>query len=196
MKKQLILSTGNKGKIGELKAILKDLNLDLRSKDELGLKDLDVDETESTLSGNAMLKARAIWEKSGGIVLADDTGLFVDELDGEPGVYSARYAGEDASDFDNRKKLLKKLGQSKDRKARFITVMAIIFEDGSSDTIEGVCEGQIADMERGIGGFGYDSIFIPLGYSQTFAELDSSIKNKISHRARALKNLIERLEEL
>lgn len=192
--KRLILSTGNKGKIDELKEILEDLDLDIKSKDEVGFSDLDVEETESTLAGNAMLKAKAIWSERRDMVLADDTGLFVDSLDGEPGIYSARYAGEDASDADNRKKLLEKLEGFESRQARFITAIAIIFEDGSSEVIEGVCEGKISGEEYGERGFGYDSVFVPEGYDKTFAELDASVKNKISHRARALSELRELLE--
>lgn len=194
--KKIILSTGNRGKIEELKEILKDLDLDVRSKDEVGLGCLDVEETEDTLVGNARIKARAIWDRCGEIVLADDTGLFVDALDGEPGVYSARYAGEAASDGDNRKKLLKKLEGFENREARFITAIAIMFEDGRSSVIEGICEGQISQEEKGERGFGYDSVFIPKGYDKTFAQLDASVKNQISHRAKALIKLKELLEEL
>lgn len=194
MKRKLVLSTGNKGKIAELKVILEDLNLDIRSKDEVGLMGLEVEETEDTLAGNAMLKAKAIWKECRGMVLADDTGLFVDQLDGEPGIYSARYAGEGSSDSDNRKKLLEKLSGTSSRSARFITAIAIIFEDGSSKVIEGVCEGEIAECEQGDRGFGYDSVFIPEGYDGTFAQLDASVKNDISHRARALSKLRELLE--
>lgn len=194
--KKIILSSGNRGKIEELKEILKDLDLDIRSKDQVGLSDLDVEETEDTLAGNAMIKARAIWDRCGQVVLADDTGLFVDALDGEPGIYSARYAGNHASDADNRKKLLQNLEGFENREARFITAIAIILEDGSSSVIEGICEGQISQEEYGERGFGYDSIFIPKGYEETFAQLNASVKNQISHRAKALIKLKEKLRDL
>lgn len=194
--KKIILSTGNKNKVREIKEILKDLRLQVVSKDEVGLSDMDVEETEKTLSGNALKKARAIWEETKAAVMADDTGLFVDGLGGEPGVYSARYAGEHADDRDNRAKLLKNMEKSEDRSARFITSIALVFEDGSSEVIEGECVGRITEFEKGENGFGYDSIFMPDGYDKTFAELPSETKNIISHRAKALTKFKERLERL
>lgn len=194
--KKIILSTGNKNKVREIKEILKDLRLQVVSKDEVGLSDMDVEETEKTLSGNALKKARAIWEETKAAVMADDTGLFVDSLGGEPGVYSARYAGEHADDRDNRAKLLKNMEKAEDRSARFITSIALVFEDGSSEVIEGECVGRITEFEKGENGFGYDSIFMPDGYDKTFAELPSETKNIISHRAKALTKFKERLERL
>jgi XTP/dITP diphosphohydrolase len=194
--KRIVLSTDNKNKVREIKSILKDLSFEVISKSEAGLSDIEVEETESTLSGNALLKAKAISEKTKGIVLADDTGLFVEALDGEPGVYSARYAGEDGNDKKNREKLLEKLKNSKNRKAKFVTSIAIVFEGGNTEIIEGECRGVITEAEIGTNGFGYDSIFVPEDYEETFAELGNEVKNRISHRAKALEKLKERLESV
>lgn len=194
--KKLILSTGNANKLKEIKEILSGMDFEVVSKDEIGYSDIDVEETESDLAGNAIKKAKAIWDKTGEIVMADDTGLFVDVLGGEPGVYSARYAGENSDDSQNREKLLRELQGKNDRKAKFITSIAIILADGSVEVIEGECAGEISEKERGSRGFGYDSVFIPEGYDATFAELSSDIKNSISHRAKAIAKLKERLEEI
>ncbi|OHW61848.1 Non-canonical purine NTP pyrophosphatase [Andreesenia angusta] len=194
--KRLILSTGNVNKLREIKEILAGMDFEVVSKDEMGYSDIEVEETESDLSGNAIKKAKAIWEQTGEIVMADDTGLFVDALGGEPGVYSARYAGENSDDSQNRAKLLGKLEGKSDRRAKFITSIALVLCDGSVEVIEGECGGKIAEAERGSRGFGYDSVFIPEGYDATFAELSSDVKNSISHRARAIEKLKERLEEI
>lgn len=194
--KRIILSTGNVNKVREIKQILSGKGFEVISKDELGYSNIDVEETEDELAGNAIKKAKAIWEHTGETVMADDTGLFVDALGGEPGVYSARYAGVDSNDAQNRKKLLEKLEHKSDRTARFITSIALVFQDGSVEVIEGECEGRIAEREIGERGFGYDSIFIPEGYDTTFAELSAEVKNSISHRAKALMQLKERLERV
>lgn len=194
--KKLILSTGNANKLREIKEILSGMDFEVVSKDEMGYSDIDVEETESNLAGNAVKKAKAIWDKTGEIVMADDTGLFVDALDGEPGVYSARYAGENSDDTQNREKLLRELHGKSDRRAKFVTSIALVLCDGSVEVIEGECAGEIAEAERGSRGFGYDSLFVPEGYDATFAELSAEVKNRISHRARAIEKLKERLEEI
>lgn len=192
---KIILSSGNKHKIEEIKDILEKLDIEVISKNDIGLESLDVIEDGETLSENALKKARAISEKVNGIVIADDTGLFVDKLDGRPGVYSARYAGEECSYEANNIKMLNELKnvELEFRTARFKTVMAIIYEDGKEEVVEGICEGIILEELHGDAGFGYDPLFKPIGYDKTFAELGSDIKNKISHRAKALINLRESL---
>lgn len=154
----------------------------------------DVAEDADTLTGNALLKARAICAASGESALADDTGLEVDALNGAPGVYTARFAGPDADDADNRAHLLHALAGSTNRVARFRTVMVIANPDGSHHAVEGVCEGTIAEAERGNRGFGYDSVFMPAGGDgRTFAEMDADEKNAISHRGNAMRALLAAL---
>jgi len=162
----------------------------------LGYKDFDVVEDGVTLEENAFKKAEELHKLVNGIVLADDTGLFVDALNGDPGVYSARYAGEPASDKNNRLMLLENLkGIPMDKRtAYFKTVIAVVFEDGNKMIAEGRVEGKIAFEERGQNGFGYDSLFIVSDTGKTFAEMSEEEKNSISHRARALINLKEKLE--
>lgn len=190
-KRTLVLSTGNINKVKEIRDILKDLPIDVVSKDELGLKEIDVIEDGETLEENAIKKAKAIKDRVQGMVMADDTGLFVDYLNGEPGIKSARYSGPDATDEKNIQKLLKALeGVPMDKRtATFKTVIALIMEDGEVLTVTGECKGRIAFEKRGESGFGYDPLFIVDGYDKTFAELGNNIKNHISHRARALEKL-------
>jgi XTP/dITP diphosphohydrolase len=196
MIRKIVLSSGNKHKISEIKDILKGLPFDVVSKDDLGYKDFDVVEDGETLEENAFKKAEELHKLTGGIVIADDTGLFVDALNGEPGIYSARYAGEPSSDKNNRELLLQKLKDvpMEQRTAHFKTVIAIIFEDGRKMTAEGKVHGKIAFEERGQRGFGYDSLFIVEDTGKTFAEMTEDEKNQISHRARALINLKNKLE--
>ncbi len=196
--RKLILSSGNPHKVDELKKILANLEIQVLTKDEVGQGNLDVIEDGDTLEANALKKARALAEKVEGIVLADDTGLFVDALNGEPGVYSARYAGEECSYEANNAKLLGALAgvTPEKRTARFKTVIALIDEKGAEYIIEGVCEGRILDEKKGSAGFGYDPLFLPEGYEQTFAELGEDIKNKISHRARAIYLMRDKLAEI
>ena len=197
MRSKIILSSGNKHKIDEIKDILKNMPFDVVSKDDLGYKDFDVVEDGSTLEENAFKKAEELHMLVGGIVIADDTGLFVDALNGEPGVYSARYAGETVSYKDNNDLLLKNLKNvpMEKRTAKFKTVIAVVFEDGKRIMAEGTCSGKIAFEERGENGFGYDPLFIVDGLDKTFAEMTEEEKNKISHRAKALLNLKKKLEE-
>ncbi|MBU5292896.1 XTP/dITP diphosphatase [Anaerosalibacter bizertensis] len=196
--KKIILSTGNIDKIEEIKDILKDLPFSIYSKKEVGLGDLEVEEDGDTLEENAIKKAMAISERIDGIVIADDTGLFVDKLNGAPGVYSSRYAGEDVSYEDNNRKLLKELEgtPSEERTAKFQTVIAIVTEDKKIKTVYGECRGRIGFEVKGSEGFGYDPLFIVDGYGKTFAQLGEEVKNKISHRAKALEKLKKELEKL
>lgn len=161
-------------------------------------KDLsDVVETETTLIGNARLKAIAVGRVTNQPALADDTGLEVDALNGQPGVFTARFAGPGATDEQNRRKLLDALNQSSDRSARFRTVILLLWPDGKEIICEGVCEGSIAPEQRGDRGFGYDSVFVPnAGDGRTFAQMSVEEKHQYSHRAVAFRLLAKRLGEL
>ena len=196
MTRQIILSSGNKHKISEIRNILKDMPFEIVSKDDLGYEDFDVEEDGETLEANAFKKAEELHKLVKGIVIADDTGLFVDVLNGAPGVYSARYAGEHVSYKENNNLLLKNLDgvPMEKRTAYFKTVIAVIFEDGRKLTAEGSVKGKIAFEEKGEKGFGYDPLFIVGNTSNTFAEMTAEEKNKLSHRAKALINLKEKLK--
>lgn len=198
--KKIVVSSNNEGKIKEIEEILHELNFEILKKSDMDLDGVEVEETGDTLEQNAMLKARALKNLLSDeyLVLADDTGLYVDYLDGKPGLYTARFAGEHATDEDNRKKLLKELEgvEYEKRTAYFKTAIALV-EDGKREIItEGICKGHIAEEERGEHGFGYDFLFIPEGYDKTFSELEHDIKNSISHRRRALENLKTELIKL
>jgi XTP/dITP diphosphohydrolase len=186
MKKHLIFATNNNHKLEEVRDILGNKFQLLSLKDINCLE--DIPETADTLDGNALLKARYISQKYGYDCFADDTGLEVYALDNAPGVYSARYAGESKNPADNRQKILKELEGKEDYSARFRTVIALIIK-GEEYFFEGIIEGKLIREEKGTGGFGYDSIFVPQGYNQTFAELGTEIKNTISHRAKAINQL-------
>lgn len=194
IKKQIVLSSDNKNKIKEIKEIIKDLPIEILSKKDIGCQDLEVDEKYDTLEENALVKAESIKRYTKNPVIADDTGLFVEELDGEPGVHSARYSG-DHDDQANRNKLLSKLKNSKDRSAYFKTIIVYIGEDGKKEYFEGICKGHITREERGDNGFGYDSIFQAEGYNKTFAEMTEDEKNLISHRRKAIEKLEEFLKK-
>lgn len=194
MLKDLLIATNNKDKIKEIRDILYDLNLGITTLEDLNIK-IEVDEDKDTLEGNALKKAKEIWEVTKIPCSADDTGLFVDALNGEPGVYSSRYAGENVTYADNRKKLLCNLDGTPliSRTAYFRTVVCYYFEKDKYEFFDGVCEGKIIFDERGDNGFGYDAIFLPNGFDKTFAELDFETKNRISHRAKAFENFKEHL---
>lgn len=191
---KLILASSNLHKIKEINELTADLNIEILSKDSIGCSE-DIPETGETLQENAILKAEYVHHKFNVNCFAEDTGLEVDALNGKPGVHTARYAGEDRSDEKNMQKLLKKLIGKTQRAAQFRTVIALVL-DGSFFTFEGIVRGQIAYDKKGTKGFGYDPIFIPDGYDKSFAELDSSIKNKISHRGKAVKQLIHFLKSM
>lgn len=184
---KLVLATGNQGKVRELKAILGDLNIEvysLKGFPEIG----EIVEGGATFAENAVIKAKAVSKATNLVALADDSGLEVDYLDGAPGIYSARFAGEGKSDADNNEKLLALLREVPldKRTARFRCVIAICTPGGQVYTADGTCEGIIEFGLRGDKGFGYDPLFYLPEYGQTFAELDSVLKNKISHRGQAL----------
>ncbi len=183
---KLVFATNNQHKLEEARAILKK-QVEIISLSELGCYD-DIPETAATLQGNSALKARYIYEHFGVDCFADDTGLEIAALNGAPGVYSARYAGEPSDSARNRAKVLEQMQGIKDRTARFCTIITLII-DGKEYFFEGEVRGTIAEHESGTGGFGYDSIFIPEGHTQTFAELSAETKNSMSHRGRALQVL-------
>lgn len=184
--KTLVFATNNAHKLEEVRAILGN-DFQIASLKEIGCHD-DIPETADTLEGNAMQKAQYIKDKFGMDCFADDTGLEVEALNNAPGVFSARYAGPDHDSEANMKKLLHEMEGKENRKARFRTVIALLL-DGKEYTFEGIVKGNIIEEKRGDSGFGYDPIFVPEGYDLTFAELGNDIKNKISHRAEAVKKL-------
>ncbi|MFT5168212.1 MAG: XTP/dITP diphosphohydrolase [Saprospiraceae bacterium] len=190
--KKLVFATGNEHKIREVAAILKGAYEIVPMKD-IGCKE-DIPETSPTLEGNALQKARYLKEHYQVDCFSEDTGLEIDALNGAPGVITARYAGLPRSSANNMDLVLQKLLGSSNRKARFRTVIALIMNK-EEHIFEGIVEGSIADSKSGIGGFGYDPIFIPDGYDQTFAVLPEDIKHQISHRARAMAKLIDFLEK-
>jgi len=189
---RLVLATRNAGKVRELEALLAGLPVEVVP---CPAEAPEVEEDAPTLEGNAEKKARALHAFTGMAALSDDTGLEVDALDGRPGVRSARFAGEHATDADNRAHLLAELRGQTNRRARFRTVLAYVGEAGALHTFEGICEGQILEEERGTGGFGYDALFVPDGHAETFAEMPKESKNRISHRARALAAFTNWLEQ-
>lgn len=185
---KLLVATRNVGKLRELQQILGSLPFKLLNLQSLPPLE-SVEETGSTFAENACLKATGYAKQAGVLTLADDSGLMVDALDGSPGVHSARFAGDGASDIDRVQKLLSALVGVPDsqRQARFISVIAIADKHGTViNTSTGECDGQIIRSPRGEGGFGYDPVFLPSGFDKTFAELERDVKNRISHRARAL----------
>ncbi len=197
---QLVLATNNKDKIREIKDLLDDLPISIFTRDDF-LEFPDPDEHGATLEENAIIKATAIRDFCGMPSLADDSGLEVDALDGAPGVYSSRYAGENCTYADNNRKLLRELTGVPERKrtARFRCVIAIAWVDGSVETVEGVAEGRIAEDVAGREGFGYDPVFYYPPAKKRFAEMTLDEKNLVSHRGLALEKardlLIERLNE-
>lgn len=190
--KQLLVATHNADKVKEIRGILAGLDIALATLAEYPSVAPAVEDA-GTLAGNALKKAEEAFRATGIPAVADDTGLEAFYLNGEPGVYSSRYAGEGASYADNRRKLLKRLRGVPPRRrgAQFRTVVAFVPRAGTHHLFEGACPGAIIESERGDGGFGYDAIFLPDGYSETFGEMALSLKNTLSHRARAFTNLAE-----
>lgn len=186
---KFLIASNNKHKVHEIRSKFKNLNIDILTPDDISLFNFEVDETEDTLEGNAFLKAKAFFDKTGIPTISDDTGLFVESLNGRPGVYSARYAGEHCSYLDNCNKLLDELKLSNNRLATFRTVICF-YDSIEPHYICGECKGEITTSMTGDNGFGYDPIFLHNGYAKTFAELDIEIKNKISHRGIAVDNFI------
>lgn len=190
---ELVFATNNRHKLEELQAIIGD-KIKLLSLKEIGCTE-DVPEEQPTLEGNAKQKSTYVFEKYGYPCFADDTGLEIDTLNGEPGVYSARYAGKEKSAEANMNKVLVKLAEINNRKARFKTVISLII-NGEENQFEGIVEGKILTKKKGDSGFGYDPIFQPNGFETSFAQMNLNDKNKISHRGRAVKKLIKYLKKI
>jgi XTP/dITP diphosphohydrolase len=192
--RELLIATNNKDKVKEIKDILNGLNINVLSLNDRNIN-IEVEEDKDTLEGNALKKAKEVFEHTGISCAADDTGLFVDALNGEPGVYSSRYAGENVTYADNRYKLLFNMSAVKtdERTAEFRTVVCYYYGEGKYEFFTGICRGTVTTEEKGERGFGYDAIFKPDGYDKTFAELKLKEKNKISHRAKAFIKLREYL---
>ena len=193
---KVILASRNKGKIKEIGDILGRYDMIVVSRDDAGLPIDEVEETGETFEENSYIKAKAILDVAGVPTVADDSGLMVDALGGAPGVYSARYAGENCTYEDNNRKLLDALADVPDEKrsARFVSVITMLWPDGRKIVARGECEGRILTETRGEGGFGYDPLFVPEGYDISFGEMSPEEKNKISHRAKALMKLESILE--
>lgn len=194
----IVFATNNNHKLSEIQDILGS-TIQVKSLKDIGCH-VDIPETGTTLEENAQIKANYVWDNFQTMVFADDTGLEIDALNGEPGVYSARYAGGEGHDSEaNIQKVLANLQGVENRKARFRTVIAFIYKDkktGNKTTklIEGIVDGSIITEKRGAAGFGYDAIFVPEGYDKTFGELGMDIKNSISHRARAVQQFAKELQ--
>lgn len=192
MKKKLVFATNNLHKLTEIKAILGE-QIEILSLNDINCH-VDIPETADTLEGNSKMKAEYIYQHYHLDCFADDTGLEVKALNGAPGVFSARYAGEGHDSQANMKKLLEHLKGKTSREAQFRTAICLI-ENGEEHLFEGLVKGKIIEEKRGEAGFGYDPVFVPDGYDKTFAELGEDIKNQISHRARAVKKLCDYLKK-
>ncbi|MGL5694000.1 MAG: ribonuclease PH [Peptostreptococcaceae bacterium] len=184
----VVIATNNAHKLEEIGSILEDFDYNIHSLKDVDLDGIEIVEDGKTFEHNALIKARIIAKKTNMISISDDSGLEVDALNKKPGVHSARFAGENATDAENREKLLKMMKNTpaSQRGARFVSAIAVVFPDGKEFVVRGTCEGSIAFDEKGSNGFGYDNLFIVNKYNKTFAEMPASIKNAISHRANAL----------
>lgn len=190
--KKIVFATGNKGKLREIEEIMDGYSI--VSMKEAGV-DIDIEENGATFEENALIKARAVWNVTGGIVMADDSGLVVDALGGEPGIYSARYMGEDTPYSVKNGEILKRMEgvPEEERSARFVCAVAAVFSDGTETVVRGEMEGFIGHAITGENGFGYDPIFVMPKYGISNGELPAEIKNKESHRAKALAKMRELL---
>ena len=195
--RKFVVATKNKGKLREIKEILQNFTFDVIPMEEAGIN-IEIVENGKTFEENAIIKARGIQKLTGEIVMADDSGLEVDYLNGAPGIYSARFAGEGASDQDRVKKLLGLLKEVpfENRTARFVCAVAVVFPGESSFVVRGTCEGYISLKPEGDKGFGYDPVFFLPEYDKTIAQMQAEEKNRISHRGRALRLMIEELGKI
>lgn len=193
---EIIAASKNANKIREMNAITAALGMQIISRDAAGVPDIEVEEDGTTFEENSYKKANEIMKLSGKIAIADDSGLEVEALHGAPGVFSARFAGEDADDAKNNEKLLTLLEELpyRDRRARFVSVITMVWPDGRTLVARGECPGHILTEPHGNDGFGYDPLFVPEGYQRTFAQMKPEEKNQISHRAKALQKLAEMLK--
>lgn len=193
----VVAASRNRHKIEEIDAITKKFGMHIISRDEAGVPDIEITEDGQTFEDNSLKKAREIMKLCGQITIADDSGLMVDCLDGAPGIYSARFAGEDGNDEKNNQKLLMLLEgvPEEKRTAEFVSVITMVYPDGNIITARGECRGRIITEPAGDNGFGYDPLFVPDGYDRTFAQLTAEEKNSVSHRAAALEKLKKLLGE-
>jgi len=194
--RNLIVATKNKGKYQEMKEILSGMPFNVISMEDASL-DIEIEETGQTFEENALIKAREVSRLTNEIVIADDSGLEIEYLDGAPGIYCSRFAGEGASDEDRNRKLLKLLEgvPFEKRKARFVCVIAVVYPEGDYFTVKGICEGYIGFEPKGNNGFGYDPLFYIQEYGKTMAEMDPEDKHKISHRGKALRLMLEEFKK-
>lgn len=194
--KKFVVATKNKGKLKEIAEILKDMNLEVISMEQAGVTE-DIEEYGSTFEENALIKAKEVHKRTGELVMADDSGLEVDFLNGAPGIFSSRFAGENASDEDRNNKLLELLKDVpfENRKARFVCAIAVILPDSKHFTVRGTFEGYIGFEPVGTNGFGYDPLFFLPEYNKTAAQLEASKKHEISHRGKALKLMLSELKQ-
>ncbi|MGN0182216.1 MAG: XTP/dITP diphosphatase [Candidatus Ornithomonoglobus sp.] len=192
---KIVVATNNANKVREITKIFTPLGFEVVSQHDAGI-DVDIEETGRTFEQNALIKARAVAMLCDDCVMADDSGLCVEALDGRPGIYSARYAGEGACDAQKIEKLLGEMKDKKNKKAKFVTAMAFIFPDGKEITTKGEVKGRIIDKPEGENGFGYDPVFYCPELEKTFAQADSDEKNSVSHRGRALKALYDELKDI
>lgn len=190
--KEIVFATNNPHKLSEVQHLLGD-SVTLRTLEEIGCHD-ELPETQNTLEGNALQKARFVYDRYNLVCFADDTGLEVDALNGEPGVYSARYAGEHKRSEDNIRLLLQKLENQANRKAQFRCIIALVDATGPV-FFEGIVKGQIISTPRGYHGFGYDPVFVPQGWKKTMAEMTPEEKNNFSHRGEAVRKLVHYLQK-
>ncbi|SMP62586.1 XTP/dITP diphosphatase [Anoxynatronum buryatiense] len=193
-----VIATGNPHKLEEIGTMLADFHITVRSMKDVGLAGMEIEETGTTFEENALIKARQVMAETGMLALADDSGLEVDALGGAPGVYSARYAGEGATDEANNQKLLEALTDvpMENRQGRFVCALAAVFPDGRELVVRGTVEGYIDFEPIGAHGFGYDPLFLIPAYQQTFGELGPVIKNSMSHRGKAIEVMKEKLVSL
>ena len=192
---RIIVATKNQGKVREIKKIFKDINIDIITQEEAGIT-IDVEETGDTFEKNAMIKAKAVSLLCDDIVIADDSGLCVDALDGRPGVYSARYAGENATDAQKVEKLLKEMDGIQERSAKFVSAIALVMPDGRELYARGEVPGVILNQPEGDGGFGYDPAFYSTELEKCFGVATLEEKNSVSHRARGLNAMYQKLLEV
>ena len=194
---RIIAATQNKHKIKEIEAITKKFGMEIVSRDEAGIENVEVVEDGTTFEENSYKKAYEIMKLCGEVTIADDSGIVVDCIGGAPGVYSARFAGVDGDDKANNRKLMEMIKDFpfEERTARFVSVITMVYPDGDTIVARGEVEGHVIPEEIGENGFGYDPMFIPLGYDITFGQFEPEEKNKISHRANALVSLQKQLEE-
>lgn len=191
---KIIVATSNAGKIREIKKIFSDESVEILSMGEVGIN-IEIEENGTTFEENSLIKARTISKLTGEISLADDSGLCVDALGGAPGIYSARYAGENATDGERIEKLLHELSDARDRNAKFVSAISVVFPNGLELTACGEVKGKIAKEVFGDGGFGYDPVFISDELGKTFGEATVDEKNEISHRARAINKMYKMMKE-